>query len=131
MKEDAVSPVVGVMLMLTITIILAAVFAAAAGSVFSKDAEPVNAELVYVKAVEDDLIFEMKSGEPFTLSSLKIVYTTPDNAENHAVFNLEGGGVRVGERFSVTKPGFSGSVIYQFYHVDSGLLVSSGEIRVP
>ena len=131
MKEDAVSPVVGVMLMLTITIILAAVFAAAAGSVFSKDAEPVNAELVYVKAVEDDLIFEMKSGEPFTLSSLKIVYTTPDNAENHAVFNLEGGGVRVGERFSVTKPSFSGSVIYQFYHVDSGLLVSSGEIRVP
>ena len=131
MKEDAVSPVVGVMLMLTVTIILAAVFAAAAGSVFSKDAEPVNAELVYVKAVEDDLIFEMKSGEPFTLSSLKIVYTTPDNAENHAVFNLEGGGVRVGERFSVTKPGFSGSVIYQFYHVDSGLLVSSGEIRVP
>ena len=131
MKEDAVSPVVGVMLMLTVTIILAAVFAAAAGSVFSKDAEPVNAELVYVKAVEDDLIFEMKSGEPFTLSSLKIVYTTPDNAENHAVFNLEGGGVRVGERFSVTKPSFSGSVIYQFYHVDSGLLVSSGEIRVP
>ena len=131
MKEDAVSPVVGVMLMLTVTIILAAVFAAAAGSVFSKDAEPVNAELVYVKAVEDDLIFEMKSGEPFTLSSLKIVYTTPDNAENHDVFNLEGGGVRVGERFSVTKPGFSGSVIYQFYHVDSGLLVSSGEIRVP
>ena len=131
MKEDAVSPVVGVMLMLTITIILAAVFAAAAGSVFSKDAEPVNAELVYVKAVEDDLIFEMKSGELFTLSSLKIVYTTPDNAENHAVFNLEGGGVRVGERFSVTKPDFSGSVIYQFYHVDSGLLVSSGEIRVP
>ena len=131
MKEDAVSPVVGVMLMLTVTIILAAVFAAAAGSVFSKDAEPVNAELVYVKAVEDDLIFEMKSGEPFTLSSLKIVYTTPDNAENHDVFNLEGGGVRVGERFSVTKPDFSGSVIYQFYHVDSGLLVSSGEIRVP
>ena len=130
MKEDAVSPVVGVMLMLTITIILAAVFAAAAGSVFSKDAEPVNAELVYVKAVEDDLIFEMKSGEPFTLSALKIVYTTPDNAENHAVFNLEGGGIRVGERFSVTKPGFSGSVIYQFYHVDSGLLVSSGEIRI-
>ena len=131
MKEDAVSPVVGVMLMLTVTIILAAVFAAAAGSVFSKDAEPVNAELVYVKAVEDDLIFEMKSGEPFTLSSLKIVYTTPDNAENHDVFNLEGGGVRVGERFRVTKPDFSGSVIYQFYHVDSGLLVSSGEIRVP
>ena len=131
MKEDAVSPVVGVMLMFTITIILAAVFAAAAGSVFSKDAEPVNAELVYVKAVEDDLIFEMKSGEPFTLSALKIVYTTPDNAEKHAVFNLEGGGIRVGERFSVTKPEFSGSVIYQFYHVDSGLLVSSGEIRVP
>ena len=131
MKEDAVSPVVGVMLMLTVTIILAAVFAAAAGSVFSKDAEPVNAELVYVKAVEDDLIFEMKSGEPFTLSALKIVYTTPDNAEDHAVFNLEGGGIRVGERFNVTEPDFSGSVIYQFYHVDSGLLVSSGEIRVP
>ena len=131
MKEDAVSPVVGVMLMLTVTIILAAAFAAAAGSVFSKDAEPVNAELVYVKAVEDDLIFEMKSGEPFTLSALKIVYTTPDNAEKHAVFNLEGGGIRVGERFSVTNPKFSGSVIYQFYHVDSGLLVSSGEIRVP
>ena len=73
----------------------------------------------------------MKSGEPFTLSALKIVYTTPDNAEDHAVFNLEGGGIRVGERFNVTKPDLSGSVIYQFYHVDSGLLVSSGEIRVP
>ena len=131
MKEDAVSPVVGVMLMLTITIILAAVFAAAAGSVFSKDAEPVNAELIYVKEDAGKYIFEMKSGEPFTLSALKIVYTTPDNAENRAVFNLEGGGIRVGERFNVTEPDFSGSVIYQFYHVDSGLLVSSGEIRVP
>ena len=131
MRDDAVSPVVGVMLMLTVTIILAAVFAAAAGSVFSKDAEPVNAELVYVKEDAGKYIFEMKSGEPFTLSALKIVYTTPDNTEKHASFSLDGGGIRVGERFSVTKPGFSGSVIYQFYHVDSGLLVSSGEIRVP
>ena len=131
MRDDAVSPVVGVMLMLTVTIILAAVFAAAAGSVFSQDTEPVNAELVFIKEDAGSYLFEMKHGEPFTLSSLKIVYTTPDNAENHAVFNLEGGGIRVGERFSVTKPDFSGSVIYQFYHVDSGLLVSSGEIRVP
>ena len=73
MKEDAVYPVVGVMLMLTVTIILAAVFATAAGSVFSKDAEPVNAELIYVKEDADKYTFEMKSGEPFTLSALKIV----------------------------------------------------------
>ena len=130
MRDDAVSPVVGVMLMLTVTIILAAVFAAAAGSVFSKDAEPVNAELIYVKAVEDDLIFEMKSGEPFTLSSVKIVYTTPDNLENHTSFSLEGGGICVGERFSVEKPSFEPPVLYQFYCIESGLLVSSGEIRI-
>ena len=90
MKEDAVSPVVGVMLMLTVTIILAAVFATAAGSVFSKDAEPVNAELIYVKEDADKYIFEMKSGEPFTLSALKIVYTftlgkvkIPQTVQNH------------------------------------------------
>ena len=130
MKEDAVSPVVGVMLMLTVTIILAAVFAAAAGSVFSQDTEPVNAELIFVKEDAGSYIFEMKSGETFTLSSLKIVYTTPDNLENHTSFSLDGGGICVGERFSVAKPSFEPPVLYQFYCIESGLLVSSGEIRI-
>ena len=130
MKEDAVSPVVGVMLMLTVTIILAAVFAAAAGSVFSQDTEPVNAELIFVKEDAGSYIFEMKSGETFTLSSLKIVYTTPDNLENHTSFSLEGGCICVGERFSVEKPSFEPPVLYQFYCIESGLLVSSGEIRI-
>ena len=41
MKDDAVSPVVGVMLMLVITIILAAVFATVSGSVFSGETKTV------------------------------------------------------------------------------------------
>lgn len=128
MKEDAVSPVVGVMLMLTITVILAAVFASAAGTVFSKDTSPVHAEIVYVKSDGVSHIFEIKSGDPFPLSSVKLVCYKAEDPVNRTVIPLNGGGIQVGERFNVTvSGGLSKPFVYLFYDVNTNLLISSGE----
>ena len=128
MKDNAVSPVVGVMLMLVVTIILAAVFAAVSGSVFSGETKTVDAEIIYVKNVSDRHIFEVKSGEPFPLSSLKIIcYPAGKPTESQELYPKESGGVGIGDRFTVrstlTKP-----FVYLIYDVNSNLLVSSGEV---
>ena len=140
MKDNAVSSVVGVMLMLTITIILVAVVAVAATSIFSGNDNSISAELNYVPTdSSDNYLFQMNAGEPFSLDSLKVVFYYKDNQTN----TMEGtivttGTVSLGGRFEINKPteiltGMSepGNLIYTFYDMKTGALVSSGVIPIP
>lgn len=133
MNENAVSPVVGVMLMLIVTVILAAVFAASAGSLFSDgNTESVKAEIVYAGVSEEKFIFEMKQGEPFSLKKLKLVYTLQENKTKTETIQLSGGTISIDNcRFTTQKPSFAETgnhILYSFYDIDAGTLVSSGEI---
>lgn len=75
MKDDAVSPVVGVMIMLTITIILAAVVAAFAGGLAETDlASPVadlSAEFI---SSEDTVILRLShnGGDPLNPGDIRV-----------------------------------------------------------
>lgn len=77
--EDAVSPVIGVMLMITVTIIVAAVVAAFVGGASTQfEKTPQTSMRVYCDWSEDDLsdfniIFEHLSGDPLRTQDLRIV----------------------------------------------------------
>ena len=139
MKDNAVSSVVGVMLMLTITIILVAVVAVAATGIFSGNDNPISAELNYVTTDSyGNYLFQMNAGEPFSLDSLKVVFYYKDNQTN----TMEGtiattGTVSLGGRFTIQKPTEildsmtePGNLIYTFYDMKTGALVSSGVIPI-
>ena len=140
MKDNAVSSVVGVMLMLTITIILVAVVAVAATSIFSGNDNSISAELNYVTTVSSGkYLFQMNAGEPFSLDSLKVVFYDKDNQSTRTQGTIATTGtVSLGGRFtiqepteilnSMTKPG---NLIYTFYDMKTGTLVSSGVIPIP
>ena len=140
MKDSAVSSVVGVMLMLTITIILVAVVAVAATSIFSGSDNPISAELNYVSTDSSgNYLFQMNAGEPFSLNSLKVVFYDKDNQTNTMQGTIATTGtVSLGGRFAVDKPdnllndmAKPGNLIYTFYDMKTGALVSSGVIPIP
>ncbi|HJJ28795.1 MAG TPA: type IV pilin N-terminal domain-containing protein [Methanocorpusculum sp.] len=139
MKESAVSPVVGVMLMLIVTVILAAVFAAVSGAIFSSgNTNPVQAEIVFGEIDGDgNYIFELKSGDAFSLSQIKLVYGLRENNSAHdtKTFSESDGSVTLDNcRFSAPGPEFSPAagnhLTYSFYDIKSGTLVSAGEILI-
>ena len=70
-KEDAVSEVVGIMIMLTITVVLAAVVALVATSAVGDTEKPLTAEITAVGVSGDGVTFELISGEPFALSDIR------------------------------------------------------------
>ena len=132
-KDEAVSPVVGVMLMLTITVLLAGVFAAAASGLFSGGIDkPANAEINYLSSTGDSYIFEMTAGDPVSVSRLKAVFTLRDNKTVYNTTEISGNEVlRIGDMLQVTKPGFADGdkyIVWMFYDTKSGKLLSSGEI---
>ena len=135
-KDEAVSPVVGVMLMLTITVLLAGVFAAAASGLFSGGIDkPANAEINYLSSTGDSYIFEMTAGDPVSVSRLKAVFTLRDDKSVYSTTEFSDNKVlRIGDLLQVPKPsdpGFSGNgkyIVWMFYDTKSGKLLSSGEI---
>ena len=97
MNEAAVSPVVGVMLMLVMTIILAAVVSAFAGGLSSDQSKAPQATLGVTSAVkyiqdsvktnyepdggytaDNGLLFEHKGGDSFALNDIEIQIQTQD-----------------------------------------------------
>ncbi|HJJ48542.1 MAG TPA: type IV pilin N-terminal domain-containing protein [Methanocorpusculum sp.] len=132
MKESAVSPVVGVMLLLIVTVILAAVFASSAGSMFSDGkTDPIQAEIVC--SDPENYIFELKSGDSFSLSRIKLVYGLRENPTAHSTVTFPEGTVTLDNcRFQASAPAFPANpgdhLTYAFYDVKSGILISAGEI---
>lgn len=75
-SEDAVSPVIGVMLMITVTIIVAAVVAAFVGGASTQFEKTPQASMrVYCDGSDEDfnIIFEHLSGDPLRTEDLRIV----------------------------------------------------------
>ncbi|HJJ42186.1 MAG TPA: type IV pilin N-terminal domain-containing protein [Methanocorpusculum sp.] len=138
MKDDAVSEIVGVMIMLSITLILAAIIASTVSSIGSNIHNPINAELNYAGETDDNYIFEMKSGDGFSLSDLKVVYRKEGDVNAFSSYSSDDffaasdNVITVGDRFTVQKPSFEvmphDRIIYQFYDRNSGTPISAGNI---
>ena len=138
-KDDAVSPVVGVMLMLVITVLLAGVFAAAAFGLFSGGIDkPANAEINYLSSTDNHYIFEMTAGDPVSVSRLKAVFTIRDDiTKQKTVTGSEMQTIHtslsIGDLLQIEKPDFAEAgqyVVWRFYDTQSGKLLSSGEIQL-
>lgn len=146
-KDNAVSEVVGVMILLTITIVLAAVVALVATSAVGDTETPLNAEITAVGVSGGEVIFELISGEPFTLSDIRVVLgVREDNSKSASSGELKsktGDTIFLGDRFYLegipTTDGISflgmnvkkgEHLTYRFYD-KTDRPFSSGEIRVP
>lgn len=141
-KDNAVSEVVGVMIMLTITVVLAAVVALAATSMAGDTETPLTAEITAVSVSGDDVIFELISGEPFAVSDIRVVLGIREDSTKSVsipgtdLTPLVSGDTTIflGDRFTLTLPGgfvSSGEhLTYRFYDTTDRPF-SSGEIRVP
>ena len=150
-KEDAVSEVVGIMIMLTITVVLAAVVALVATSAVGDTEKPLTAEITAVSVTGDGhIIFELISGEPFTLSDIRVVLgVREDSTKTASVAGTElkavassGDIIFLGDRFyldgtpSGTGINIEGMTVstgdhltYRFYD-STDRPFSSGEIRI-
>ena len=140
-KDNAVSEVVGVMIMLTITIVIAAVLALAATSAIGDTETPLTAEITAVSVSGDDVIFELISGEPVALSDIRVVLGIREDSTKSVSIPgtdltpvVSGNTIFLGDRFTLTLPdGFVSSgehLTYRFYDTTDRPF-SSGEIRVP
>ncbi|MBR5815202.1 MAG: type IV pilin N-terminal domain-containing protein [Methanocorpusculaceae archaeon] len=140
-KEDAVSEVVGIMIMLTITVVLAAVVALAATSMVGETEKPLSAEITAVSVTGGEVIFELISGEPFALSDIRVVLgVREDSTETKSIAGtkltpLVSGAdtIFLGDRFKLTLVGMTVStgehLTYRFYD-STDRPFSSGEIRI-
>ena len=140
-KEDAVSEVVGIMIMLTITVVLAAVVALAATSMVGETEKPLSAEITAVSVTGDEVIFELISGEPFALSDIRVVLGVRENStETTSIAGTEltplvsgADTIFLGDRFKLTLEGMTVStgehLTYRFYD-STDRPFSSGEIRI-
>ncbi len=70
-KEDAVSPVIGVMLMFVVTIVIAAVVAAFAGGI-ATDTEPTPSVVLSADAYEDKVMIQSLSGDRLEIDKLSV-----------------------------------------------------------
>ena len=77
--EDAVSPVVGVMLMLVVTIIIAALVSAYAGGFASSQAKPPQASFSAEYSQKDGMTITHAGGDTITISDFQILLTLSKN----------------------------------------------------
>ena len=140
-KDNAVSEVVGVMIMLTITIVIAAVLALAATSMAGDTETPLTAEITAVSVSGGKVTFELISGEPFAVSDIRVVLGIREDStksvsipETALTPVVSGNTIFLGDQFTLTLPdGFVSSgehLTYRFYDTTDRPF-SSGEIRVP
>ena len=140
-KEDAVSEVVGIMILLTITVVLAAVVALAATSMVGETEKPLSAEITAVSVTGGEVIFELISGEPFALSDIRVVLGVRENStETTSIAGTEltplvsgADTIFLGDRFKLTLVGMTVQkgehLTYRFYD-STDRPFSSGEIRI-
>ena len=136
-REDAVSPVVGVMLMLTVTVIIAAVVAATASG-FAADvvSEPSYspAEIVYAGSTDAFYLFQMNSGSPIETAHIQAVFTNKTGAVKKVISGITSTGNHsffIGERLAVPKEAGFDAVFFELYRAETGFLLASGEIPSP
>jgi FlaG/FlaF family flagellin (archaellin) len=90
-QEDAVSPVVGVMLMLVVTIVIAAVVSAFAGGLSGGTGKAPQASIdCSVELDSQSFIFEHKGGDAFALKDVKVVFATEDTKTTLTMADIGG-----------------------------------------
>ncbi|MDO8872055.1 MAG: type IV pilin [Methanoregula sp.] len=126
-RESAVSPVVGVMLMLVVTIIIAAVVSAFAGG-FSEGAKKAPQSTVQATPdINEHMVtFEHNGGDPFSLNEIEVVFqnkdlkialSPKDVGTSCVAFNMSSGSgtmVKAGYSFVVqgSDPGSTQGIVY-------------------
>ena len=146
-KEDAVSPVVGVMLMLVVTIIIAAVVAAFAGGLTETTTKTPIA-LIDVDGVSNENILMLhKGGDTFRLADVYLelkngndgIPTICKSAYSAGVDPCllisadTGSSVSAGGHFEIANPGFSAGqyIDYRLIDLNSGNVITSGSMVIP
>ncbi|ADN35138.1 Protein of unknown function DUF1628 [Methanolacinia petrolearia DSM 11571] len=81
--EDAVSPVIGVMLMIVVTIIIAAVVSGFAGGYSDEDRKAPTA-IISCKATDNGLLFTHESGDFVDLVDCNIILTNGEDTRSFA-----------------------------------------------
>lgn len=126
-NDTAVSPVVGVMLMLVVTIIIAAVVSAFAGGMSDGTRKaPQSSVSVTPDIAAHQVLFDHNGGDAFSLDEIEVVFQTLDQkvalspmdaGTSCRAFNKTGGGgtmVKAGERFVVagSDPGWTRGITF-------------------
>ncbi len=75
-NEEAVSPVIGVILMVVITVIIAAILAAFAFGIGAPSKSPTSS-LKIVKATIDDIYMEHQGGDPLAIDNIQYIVVDP------------------------------------------------------
>ena len=146
--DDAVSEVVGVLIMLTVTIILVSVVAVAITGTVSDTEKPLNSQVTATAVIGDDILFELISGDSFTLSNVKVSLGVRENSTASIsiigtnLVGVSGDIISLGDRFRLNGTTVSEGInfggmdvkkgehlTYQFFD-KSGRPFSSGEIRI-
>ena len=122
--DEAVSPVIGVILMVAVTVILSAVvgtFALGLGE--SQDTAPQSTwETDYTSGSPDELILTHQSGDPMEASRLKIVVSGAGGANGEYAFT----GTEIGLSGEVS----AGTGVTVGSNVDGSLDLSGATVRV-
>lgn len=84
MNTRAVSPVIGVMLMLVITVILAAVVSSYSGSLVATEDRPWQI-VISAKANTEFFVIRHEGGDPISLSAFKITIYDPETLNTTSV----------------------------------------------
>ena len=148
-KDNAVSEVVGIMILLTITIVLVSVVALTATSSVGETEKPLKAEITAVGVSGGEVTFELISGEPFALSDIRVVLgVREDSTKSVSVAGTDlkpktgDNTIFLGDRFVLDGDEASGEIsfegmtvsndehlTYRFYDATDRPF-SSGEIRI-
>jgi hypothetical protein len=109
-NDSAVSEVVGVMLLLSVTLIIAAVVAVYATGSASEPGQPVRADLVAsgVMLNENDnmyqIIFDHRSGDPFNVDRVKVSLISREDPSVHMLLENRAGEQQYIETFDPDNP---------------------------
>jgi FlaG/FlaF family flagellin (archaellin) len=78
-RESAVSPVIGILLMLVVTLIIAAVVSSfASGMAGDQQKAPQASIQVETNAADGEVIFDHKGGDSFDLGSVSVIFQSGD-----------------------------------------------------
>ena len=137
-KENAVSPVIGVMLMLVVTIIIAAVITGFATDL-SKDAEKTPTAFFDIEYKDGKFLLKHKGGDPIRMTDMEFTFENVADAKDNGIIytgtgTILGDGsdtvVSTGDVIKVNNPAGKGAIRWTLTYVPTGGLIASGEYVV-
>ena len=135
-KEDAVSPVVGVMLMLVVTIVIAAVVAAFAGGLAEDTSKVPIASFKADVTAYDTIVFTHMGGDALEPSNINVIVKQGNSVLASGKPTASGGNwspVTVGDTLTINAASGvsfqkSTKTYWEVLDADSGQVISSGSL---